>query len=269
MTVYSFILRYSRRKRSVWVQPGRTVKWWEILYPGKMTNEWRTNDEWKNNFRMSKTDFLKLFSLVSPHTKERSARVRKDIITLEKRVAVTLYYLKDQGSMKMVANSFGMARCTGLSNSLWNLWNNFQGARPRIYKVSGGKRGGCKDDFTISFKTWFPPGHWLRWWYTYPWNQLRMLTITFHIKCITLSIVRLYAMLTANLPMSKSSGPAVSVMPACSLIVKFKKLEIQLVGRVMIAVSIWGELHPLMGVLVVIEWRSLRLLRWLGILHST
>ena len=34
------------------------------------------------------------------------------MISLEKRVAITLYYLKDQGSMKMTANTFGIARCT-------------------------------------------------------------------------------------------------------------------------------------------------------------
>ena len=43
---------------------------------------------------------------------ERSTRVRKDTIDLPKRVAITLYYLKDQGSMQMTANTFGVARCT-------------------------------------------------------------------------------------------------------------------------------------------------------------
>jgi len=31
---------------------------------------------------------------------------------LEKRVAITLYYLRDQGSMQMTSNTFGIARCT-------------------------------------------------------------------------------------------------------------------------------------------------------------
>ena len=70
------------------------------------------DEEWIHNFRMRKADFTKLVSLIRPYAKQRSSKVRKDIITLEKRVALTLYYLKDQGSMKMTANTFGIARCT-------------------------------------------------------------------------------------------------------------------------------------------------------------
>ena len=55
-------------------------------------------EEWKNNFR--------------PFAREESTKVRHDSLSLEKRLAVTLYYLKDQGSMKMTTNSFGIARCT-------------------------------------------------------------------------------------------------------------------------------------------------------------
>lgn len=34
--------------------------------------------------------------------------------TVEKQLALTLYFLKDQGSLSMTANAFGIARCTGL-----------------------------------------------------------------------------------------------------------------------------------------------------------
>ena len=45
-------------------------------------------------------------------SKERSSRIRQDVISLEKRVAITLHYLKDQSSMQMTSNPFGIARCT-------------------------------------------------------------------------------------------------------------------------------------------------------------
>ena len=77
------------------------------LYGGKMPME-----EWKRNLRMSKEYFQNLVELIWPHVKERSSQVRQDVINVEKRVAVTLYYLKDQGSMKLTANSFGIACCT-------------------------------------------------------------------------------------------------------------------------------------------------------------
>ena len=104
---YIFNSRCLRKKRSIWVSPGRTDLWWENLQAGKMSP-----DEWKNNLRMPKDDFMKLVGMLRPYAKERSTRVRQDVISFEKRVAITLYYLKDQGSMKMTANTFGIARCT-------------------------------------------------------------------------------------------------------------------------------------------------------------
>ena len=69
-------------------------------------------DEWKKNLRLPKDDFHILVEMIRPHSKVRSSKIRRDVLSLEKRVAVTLYYLKDQGSMKMTANVFGIARCT-------------------------------------------------------------------------------------------------------------------------------------------------------------
>ena len=71
-----------------------------------------TPDEWKRNLRMSKIDFHLLVEMIRPYAKHRSSRVRQDVLGLEKRVAITLHYLKDQGSMRMTANTFGIARCT-------------------------------------------------------------------------------------------------------------------------------------------------------------
>ena len=94
-----------RRKKSIWVKPGRTDRWWRNLINGKLAQE-----EWKKNLRMAKADFHKLVGLIKPFAVERSTRVRKDTIDLPKRVAITLYYLKDQGSMQMTANTFGVDR---------------------------------------------------------------------------------------------------------------------------------------------------------------
>ena len=44
--------------------------------------------------------------------KERSAKVRNDVITLKKGIAITLHYLKDQGSLRVTANLFCIAKCT-------------------------------------------------------------------------------------------------------------------------------------------------------------
>ena len=37
---------------------------------------------------------------------------RDDVFSVEKQLAMTLYYLRDQGSILMTANAFGVALCT-------------------------------------------------------------------------------------------------------------------------------------------------------------
>ena len=103
---YHFIFfRYARSKRKYWVKPGRTGKWWSNLYSGDALE-----DAWIQNFKMSKTKFLEMVDLIRPYAEERSCWIRRDIIPLEKRVAISLYYLKDQGSLVMTGNSFGIAK---------------------------------------------------------------------------------------------------------------------------------------------------------------
>ena len=67
----------------------------------------------KNFFDYVKYVFLiKLVDTIRPFAKLRSSKVRQERKSLLKRIAITLHYLKDQGSMKMTANIFGIARCT-------------------------------------------------------------------------------------------------------------------------------------------------------------
>ena len=62
---------------------------------------------------MTREDFLELVEMIRPYTRERSKRAWQDIITLENRVAMTLHYLKDQGSIVINANVFGYSiSCT-------------------------------------------------------------------------------------------------------------------------------------------------------------
>ena len=70
-------------------------------------------EEWQNNLLLSKEDFNKLVDAIRPFAKLRSSKESQDVLNLEKRIAITLHYLKDQGSMKMTANTY----CTLYS---WN-----------------------------------------------------------------------------------------------------------------------------------------------------
>ena len=68
------------------------------------------SQEWKENFRMGKENFLKLCNELCPYI-ETSTNMRPSI-SLEKQVAVTLYYLSDEGRLYKSANAFGIARST-------------------------------------------------------------------------------------------------------------------------------------------------------------
>ena len=91
-----------RKKRSIWKVLRRTKQWWLNLDSGVSPLE-----VWKKSFRVIREDFLELVEIIRPYTRERSKRARQDIITLEKRVAMTLHYVKDQGSIVITANVFG------------------------------------------------------------------------------------------------------------------------------------------------------------------
>ena len=61
----------------------------------------------RKNFRLGRNDFEELLELIKPYAAKRSKRARQDVITINKRIAMTLYYLKDQGHFGMTANLFG------------------------------------------------------------------------------------------------------------------------------------------------------------------
>ena len=66
-------------------------------------------DEWRENFRMSKENFMKLCDKVRPFLQKQSTN-RRYPINVEKQVAVTLYCLSDEGRYLKVANAFGIGK---------------------------------------------------------------------------------------------------------------------------------------------------------------
>ena len=68
-------------------------------------------DEWKENLRMSKSSFFKLCDAVRPFLVKQCRNMRMPV-SVEKQVAVTLYYLSDESRYRKVANAFRLAKCT-------------------------------------------------------------------------------------------------------------------------------------------------------------
>ena len=93
-----------RKDRRFWQRPGRTSVWWlnfvrQVVIP----------EEWRENFRMSRENFLNLCDQLRPFLLRQRTNMRFPI-SVEKQVAVFLYYVSDEGRYRKVANSFGISR---------------------------------------------------------------------------------------------------------------------------------------------------------------
>ena len=95
--------RLRRRQRSTWFNNGRTDQWWKNMFTGVSPEE-----DWKRNFRMTRQEFDDLCEQLRPHISPNPKSPNRRALTVEKKVAVALYYLKDTGSMWMTANTCGI-----------------------------------------------------------------------------------------------------------------------------------------------------------------
>lgn len=107
-------LRYVRRRaifrrERLWRNRGRTEQWWQNLYNGILPES-----EWKKNLRMDRDVFIALADEIRPYLQPGRSPRGLDVLSVEKQLALTLYFLKDQGSLSMTANAFGIACCTEL-----------------------------------------------------------------------------------------------------------------------------------------------------------
>ena len=96
--------RPRRHRRRFWTRPGRTSSWWD-----NFEHEVVVAEEWRENFRMSRTSLLKLSDLLRPHI-EGQTTVMRSPVSVVKKVACTLYYLADEGRLRKTANAFGISR---------------------------------------------------------------------------------------------------------------------------------------------------------------
>ena len=99
--------RLLRQPRTFWYEKTRTEQWWL-----NMIGEEASESSWKKNFRMTKDSFMALLEKISPLISPRPNSPNYRLLSAEKKLAVTLYYLKDTGSLWMTANTFGLHQCT-------------------------------------------------------------------------------------------------------------------------------------------------------------
>ena len=99
----------SKRKiarRTRWTRPGRTSTWWD-----NFMNNVMLDDEWPENFRLSKVNFVKLCEELRAYLNKKTTNMRKPV-SVEKQIAVTLYYLSDEGRYRKVTNAFRLGKST-------------------------------------------------------------------------------------------------------------------------------------------------------------
>ncbi|XP_046864305.1 uncharacterized protein LOC124458306 [Xenia sp. Carnegie-2017] len=92
------------RRRRFWVRPGRTSAWWDNFVRQTVIEE-----EWCENFRMSRRSLHELADELRPYIEGKTTIMRSPVDVV-KQVAVTLYYLSDEGRMRKTANAFGLSR---------------------------------------------------------------------------------------------------------------------------------------------------------------
>ena len=97
-------MRKKRKPKRFWTRPGRTGKWWQNFQDNVVILE-----EWIENFRLSKETFNELCDDLRPFLTKSDTTMRK-AISIETQIAITLYYLADEGWYRKIANAFGVSR---------------------------------------------------------------------------------------------------------------------------------------------------------------
>ena len=102
--------------------------------------------ECQENFRMSKTTFLDLCDDLRPLLEKKTTKMRHPL-SVETRVALTLYYLADEGRYCKIANAFGISRasvpitirkvCVAISEYLGPVYVEVQELVSNFYSAHG------------------------------------------------------------------------------------------------------------------------------------
>ena len=90
------------RDRSIWMHP-RTDAWFILA------DQFYTDTQWYENFRVSKRTFLFVAGLIEDDIK-RKTTVMREPVPVQKRVAITYYFLATTAEYRTIANLFGVSR---------------------------------------------------------------------------------------------------------------------------------------------------------------
>ncbi|XP_065908880.1 uncharacterized protein [Dysidea avara] len=95
----------NRQDRTIWMHP-RSSNWWEDVVLQSFGSR-----DWLENFRVSRTTFNYLCEQLRPLIEKETTVMRRPV-SVERRVAITLWILATPSEYCTVAHHFGIARCT-------------------------------------------------------------------------------------------------------------------------------------------------------------
>ena len=69
------------------------------------------SEKWKDNFRIPRATFYSLCDILRAHIELKTTKMQ-DTVDVERQIAMTLYYLADEGRMGKTAIAFGLSHST-------------------------------------------------------------------------------------------------------------------------------------------------------------
>ena len=103
VTITIASLNTSALVRTIWSKE-RSSAWYDNIVSGTFTN-----NDWIENFRMTKETFLYICNELRPHIEKRDTKMRK-AIPVEKRVAITLWRLATNADYRTIGHLFGVSK---------------------------------------------------------------------------------------------------------------------------------------------------------------
>ena len=105
MLMSAFLLAKPVVYRQVWIKT-RSSEWWDRIVMASFNNR-----DWIENFRMQKCTFMYICNLLRPHIQKKDT-IMRCAITVEKRVAVTLWRLATNVEYRTIGHLFGISRAS-------------------------------------------------------------------------------------------------------------------------------------------------------------
>lgn len=136
------------RERALWSK-ARSSDWWD-----RIVNQTFDDNNWRENFRMSRATFLYICNELRGRLQRKDTVMRRSI-SVEKRVAITLWKLATNNNYRSIAHLFGVSKAMVCINVQEVCQSIVEILMPQYIKIPEGER--LKETISIFESKWgFP-----------------------------------------------------------------------------------------------------------------